>query len=147
MQQCDTIERLKQHLLASSSSSSDLDQDGSSSDSGDEAIQKLREMRQRLEAKLDQEMEKHTVDTTFKPKQNPERIGKQGFTNEAVDLDSMLLPDWLNGVENFAEVVKDNADTILNALTSDDKARLCELLPSNDQDTLLVNLLKGGGPI
>jgi len=56
VQQCDTIERLKQHLLASSSSSSDLDQNSSSSDDGDEAMQTLRDLRQRLEAKLDQEL-------------------------------------------------------------------------------------------
>ena len=57
-----------------------------------------------------------------------------------------MLPDWLNGYEDFAEVLKDNADTILDLFTAEDKEKLFALLPRNngsyDQEKLLEDLLK-----
>ena len=57
-----------------------------------------------------------------------------------------MLPDWLNGYEDFAEVIKDNADTILDLFTAEDKKKLFALLPhdksSYDQEKLLEDLLK-----
>ena len=46
-----------------------------------------------------------------------------------VDPIAQLLPDFLNGCENFAEVIKENADRILDSLRPEDKAALKALLP------------------
>jgi len=59
----------------------------------------------------------------------------------------MHLPAWLNGVDNFADVIIGNANKILDALSFDDKAKLCELLPGEDKEILLADLLKGEGPV
>ena len=64
-----------------------------------------------------------------------------------VDEKNQILPDWLNGVENFAEVIRENADGILQSLSNEDKSKLYDLLPTSASETekaiILEDLLKG----
>ena len=48
---------------------------------------------------------------------------------EEVDPEEQLLPDWLNGSEDFTEVIKSNADLILSQLSIAEKQDLLALLP------------------
>ena len=53
--------------------------------------------------------------------------------NDEVDPIQLLLPEWLNGSEDFAEVLKENADRILTSLSQEDKAKLKALLPPTNK--------------
>ena len=63
------------------------------------------------------------------------RLEWQQLRQDMVDCDAMVLPTWLNGADNFAEVIASNAGSILNALTTADKAQLRDLLPAGDDES------------
>ena len=48
---------------------------------------------------------------------------------DQVDSERGLLPEWLNGCDDFAEVMRENADSILASLDEEDRAKLNRLLP------------------
>lgn len=70
-------------------------------------------------------------------------VAYQARDYEEVDCDSQLLPSWLSGCENFAEVIRDNAELIFNSLDSREIASLVELLPPGfKSDEQLLRLLR-----
>lgn len=55
------------------------------------------------------------------------------------------MPEWLHGINNFAQIMKSNANAIMNALGQEEKESLYDLLPNNvkDKERCLNQILRG----
>ena len=100
----------------------------------------LKEAREELEARLEKEIDEQGQSSEASPE--PEKPDFKSFGLKTNINEGFQLPEWMHGIEGFAEVIKNNSSMILESLTSEDRDQIYALLPKTESKEKSEVILK-----